>query len=179
VEVAGKAGAGNAVPFFVTPDGPVREARFQYKRAGTRDGGVQDLFTITGRTDAPGCNIAQPDFEAAARANNLIFRIPTPVFGAGLIEAIPDATIVANRYSDRVRKQELGISGRVNRNGNDGTITRFGWKAQNKSLALFAGEAYNVEQGVTNDLFQTERDETLGCRFNKTPEDHTHVDESN
>src|SRR5439155_25816083 len=78
-----------------------------------------------------------------------------------------------------VRKQQPPISGRVKRNGNDGTITRFGWKAQNKSLALFAGEAYNVEQGVTNDLFQTERDETLGCRFNATPEDHTHVGESN
>jgi len=45
----------------------------------------------------------------------------------------------------------------TNRNGNDGTIARFGWKAQNKSLLLFSGEAYNVEQGVTNELFQTER----------------------
>ena len=52
------------------------------------------------------------------------------------------------------------ISGRENRNGNDGTITRFGWKAQNKSLLIFAGEAYNVEQGVTNELFPQERDET-------------------
>jgi CxxC motif-containing protein (DUF1111 family) len=63
----------------------------------------------------------------------------------------------------------------VNRNPNDGTITRFGWKAQNKSLLLFAGEAYNVEQGVTNELFPTERDETPGCVFNPTPEDSTDV----
>ena len=61
----------------------------------------------------------------------------------------------------------------VNRNGNDGTITRFGWKAQNKSLLLFAGEAYNVEIGVTNELFGTERDQTAGCQFNPTPEDST------
>jgi hypothetical protein len=47
---------------------------------------VHDLFTITGRTDATGCNIAQPDFATALAQNNVIFRIPTPTFGAGLIE---------------------------------------------------------------------------------------------
>ena len=57
----------------------------------------------------------------------------------------------------------LGIGGRLNRNGNDGTVTRFGWKAQNKSLLLFAGEAYNVEMGISNLLFNTERDETRNC----------------
>ena len=51
----------------------------------------------------------------------------------------------------------MGITGTFNRNGNDGTITRFGWKAQNKSLLVFAGEASNVEMGVTNDLFPNEK----------------------
>ena len=32
-------------------------------------------------------------------------------------------------------------------------IRRFGWKAQNKSLLIFSGEAYNVEMGITNELF--------------------------
>jgi len=63
------------------------------------------------------------------------------------------------------------LSGNANRSANDGTITRFGWKAQNKSLLLFAGEAYNVEMGITNQLFPQERDETPGCVFNATPED--------
>jgi CxxC motif-containing protein (DUF1111 family) len=63
------------------------------------------------------------------------------------------------------------LSGNVNRSGNDGTITRFGWKAQNKSLLMFASEAYNVEMGITNQLFPQERDETSGCLFNPTPED--------
>jgi CxxC motif-containing protein (DUF1111 family) len=63
------------------------------------------------------------------------------------------------------------ISGTANRSANDGTLTRFGWKAQNKSLLVFAGEAYNVEMGVTNQLFPQERDETPGCLFNATPED--------
>jgi CxxC motif-containing protein (DUF1111 family) len=178
VAVATKADARNAVPFFVRSDGPVREARFKYTGNGTRDGGVQGLFTIRGRPDAAGCEIDQPDFETAAASNNLSFRIPTPVYGAGLIEAIPDAVIVANKSSDQARKQALGISGRENRSGSDGTITRFGWKAQVKSLELFAGEAYNVEQGVTNEVFPTERDETPGCLFNATPEDRTRLEAS-
>jgi len=177
VEVANKAGATNVVPDFIIKHGPVREARFKFNPDGTRDGGVHDLFTITGRTDAVGCNIAQPDFKAAEANDNLIFRIPTPLFGAGLIQAIDDSTILANKNSNVSAKLFFGISGRVNRNPNDGTITRFGWKAQVKSLDIFSGEAYNVEQGVTNDLFPQERDETIGCRFNATPENHTNVDE--
>ncbi len=102
-----------------------------------------------------------------------MFRIPTPVFGAGLIEAIDDAVILANMSANSSRKAALGISGHENRNQNEmAALTRFGWKAQNKSLSIFAGEAYNVEQGVTNDLFPNERESTGGCRFNATPEDH-------
>jgi CxxC motif-containing protein (DUF1111 family) len=69
----------------------------------------------------------------------------------------------------------LGISGSFNRNGNDGTITRFGWKAQNKSLLIFAGEAYNVEMGVTNDNFPNEREDDPNCQFNNLPESTTNL----
>ena len=51
------------------------------------------------------------------------------------------------------------LGGNTNLSANDGTITRFGWKAQNKSLLMFAGEAYNVEMGISNQLFPQERDE--------------------
>src|SRR5437773_2373327 len=167
VAVATKAGAMNQIPFFVQSNGPAREARFKFKPDGvTRDGGVHDLYVISGRSDAPiGCQILQEDFAAQAAQNNLIFRIPTPTFGAGLIEAIPDNAISGNLGSNVSVKQSLGIYGRVsrvpiganttvNRNGNDGTIARFGWKAQNKSLLIFSGEAYNVEMGISNELFQ-------------------------
>jgi hypothetical protein len=173
VEVAKKAGAKDVVPFFITLHGPVREARFKFKANGQRDGGVQNLFTITGRVDAQDCIIAQPDFRAAAKNNNLIFHIPTPVFGAGLIENISEDAIIENKNSKADLKSKVGIIGKENRSGNDGTITRFGWKAQNKSLLMFSGEAYNVEQGVTNELFQQERDETPGCVLNFLPEDRT------
>jgi CxxC motif-containing protein (DUF1111 family) len=142
VVVARKAGATNVLPFFVTANGPVREARFKFHRDGTRDGGVQALFTIKGRSDATGCNLAQPDFNAADTNGNLALRIPTPLFGLGLVEAIDDATIRANQKANLSTKRQFGIGGRPNLSGNDGTISRFGWKAQNPSLEMFSGEAY-------------------------------------
>jgi len=166
-------GATNTIPAFITQNGPVRVVRFVRNADGSPDGGVHNLFVVTGRSDAGGCQIAQPDFAAAVAQNNTSFRIPTPLFGAGLIEAIPDGAIVANRAANAQMKRALGIGGHENRSGNDGTITRFGWKAQNKSLAIFGGEAYNVEQGVTNELFPTERDETAGCGSIQSPEDRT------
>jgi CxxC motif-containing protein (DUF1111 family) len=184
-DVAHLNGAKNTVPWFIVPNGPVREARFK-KSNGVSDGNVHDLFVISGRSDAPGCDIAQPDFLPAGNPltgqggnPNIIFRIPTPVFGAGLIEAIPDAAILANMRANATQKSALGISGHpnailsgnVNRSANDGTLTRFGWKAQNKSLLMFAAEAYNVEMGISNQLFPQEREETPACLFFSTPND--------
>ncbi|MEO8125552.1 MAG: di-heme oxidoredictase family protein [Bryobacteraceae bacterium] len=170
IATAGKEGALNQVPGFLRQDGPIRVVRFRRRPDGTPDGGVHSLFVITGRSDAPpGCKIEQPDF---SRIENLSFRIPTPVFGLGLIEAIQDSVIRANLDSNRPQKRLLGINGRVNINANDGTITRFGWKAQNKSLAIFSGEAYNVEIGVTNEMFPQEREENSGCLTRDSPEDH-------
>lgn len=168
----------------------MREARFKFflnqdgSLSSTPDGGVHDLFVISGRDDAGTCSIRQPDFAHNLTLNNVIFRIPTPVFGAGLIENISDETIMANMEQYERAKEALGISGHPNRDGNDGAIARFGWKAQNKSLEIFAGEAYNVEMGVTNELFQNERaspDEAQRgglpreCRINPTPEDGTNM----
>ena len=164
--------AQNAVPSFLTSSGPIREARFVLNPDGTPDGGVHNLFSIQGRTDAPGCTFAQPSFQQALAANNVVFRIPTPAYGAGLIEIISDETILASQAATASQRRVLGITGHENRNPNDGTITRFGWKAQNKSLMVFSGEAYNVEMGVTNDLFPTERNMAPGCKFNNLPEDH-------
>ena len=176
VAFANANGATNRIPAFIQTDGPVREARFVRNPDGTRDGGVHGLFTITGRADAPGCALEQPDFDAQLALGNVIFRIPTPVYGAGLIEQIPDKVILANQASNAIQKGALGISGRTNHNGNDGTVARFGWKAQNKSLLVFSGEAYNVEMGITNELFQTERNETASCQFTRVPNNITTVD---
>jgi CxxC motif-containing protein (DUF1111 family) len=157
---------GNTVPSFITATGPTREARFPFffnsngsVNTSEPNGGVEDLYTVTGRSDAGTCTssnaLPQPSFATAVAANNIIFRIPTPVFGAGLIENLDDSTLLNNQLNNN--NNDLGISGAFNRNGNDGTITRFGWKAQNKSLHIFAGEPYNVEMGISNLLFPQDR----------------------
>ncbi|HYL65360.1 MAG TPA: di-heme oxidoredictase family protein [Candidatus Methylomirabilis sp.] len=155
-------GSTNRIPSFITQNGPTREARFPFffDQSGNPDpsapnGGVEDLFTVSGRSDAGSCNLPQPSFAHAQEANNIIFRIPTPTFGTGLIENLDDSTLIANQEASS--NNNLGISGTFNHNGNDGTISRFGWKAQNKSLELFAGEAYNVEMGISNEIFPQDR----------------------
>jgi CxxC motif-containing protein (DUF1111 family) len=185
VGMATASGARNAVPSFIRPNGPVREARFKYRRDGTtRDGGVHALFVISGRDDntgdARGCAIEQDDFAGHLSRGNVTFRIPTPLFGTGLIEQIPDRTILANRDANASAKRSFGVGGRTNifrgsanNNGNDGTIAKFGWKAQNASLLLFSGEAYNVEMGITNELFPAERDGTPSCQLARVPNDTT------
>ena len=152
----------DATPSFITANGPTREARFPFffnsngtANTGAPNGGVEDLFTVSGRSDAGSCSLAQPSFAAAQAANNIIFRIPTPVFGAGQIENLDDSTLLSNQKKNL--SNNFGISGTFNHNGNDGTIARFGWKAQNKSLHIFAGEAYNVEMGISNLLFTQDR----------------------
>src|SRR5213594_2490345 len=114
VAFASKDGGTDRVPFFITPDGPVREARFKFNSDGTRDGGVHNTATVTGRTGTAGCVLAQPDFDTQATNNNLIFRIPTPLFGAGLIEQIPDRVILANQAASGSTKKSLGIAGHPN-----------------------------------------------------------------
>src|SRR5207302_10339964 len=89
----------DATPFFITANGPTREARFPFffnsngsANTNAPNGGVEDVFTVSGRSDAGVCSLPQPSFNAARSANNIIFRIPTPVFGAGLIENLDDST---------------------------------------------------------------------------------------
>jgi CxxC motif-containing protein (DUF1111 family) len=170
---ATKDGARNTLPSFVTIHGPVREARFVAKPDGTPDGSVHPLFVITGRSDAPGCTITQPDFAAEQAKGNVALRIPNPLFGLGLVEGVSDAALRAEDAAHAPKKQALGIAGHFNTSTNDATITRFGWKAQDKSLLMFSGEAYNVEQGVTNELFPNETETAADCRFNALPEDAT------
>ena len=56
-------------------------------------------------TGAESCSLYQPDFEKQLGLNNVIFRIPTPVFGAGLIEQIPDTAILHNIDANLAQKR--------------------------------------------------------------------------
>jgi hypothetical protein len=167
-------------PGFTTvpTNGPVIEVRFinglaaSGNAAAVQPFGVGELFTFQGRSDEPkNCSISQLNFSNSA----LAFRIPTPTFGLGLVENTPELVLQANLAADIANPAAvaLGIKGSFNVSGNDGTITRFGWKAQNKSLLIFAGEASNVEMGVTNELFPDEKTwgNGLVCIPNNQPED--------
>lgn len=98
-----------------------------------------------------------PEF-VPAQANFTSRRQTTPVFGMGLVEAIPAATILARQDPTDVNRD--GISGRANMVFNPETrlteVGRFGWKAQHSSIHLFAGDAYLNEMGITNPSFPTE-----------------------
>jgi CxxC motif-containing protein (DUF1111 family) len=166
-------GARNTLPAFVSGDGPVREARFKLRPDGSRDGQVHPLFVISGRTDAGSCDIQQPDFATEMAAGNVALRIPTGLFGLGLVENTADRTLIDDDAAHAREKAAFGIAGHFNHNPNDGSISRFGWKAQDKSLLIFSGEAYNVEQGVTNELFPSELAGNPNCQLTNQPEDAT------
>ncbi len=99
------------------------------------------------------CQPAAPD-----DANVFARRAPLPVFGDGLIEAIPDETILA--LEDPFDRDGNGVRGRASIVMDVATGTRrvgrFGWKAQQATLLAFAGDAYRNEMGITNDLFPRE-----------------------
>ena len=97
-------------------------------------------------------------------------RNSTPLFGAGLIEAIPESTILGN----------LRNGGRPNYVANPDTGTtglgRFGWKAQVATVHQFAGDAYLNELGITNPSFPHENTPQgqpipAGCDTVGDPED--------
>ena len=151
---------------------PGARSALRAERDGTPDGGVHALFTITGRPGADGCTARA----AGLRRGELARPQRDLPHSDADVRRRPDRADPRQRDprqpgEQRPTKNALGIAagqlhvpaddhGQTNNNGNDGTIARFGWKAQNKSLLLFSGEAYNVEMGITNELFQTERDET-------------------
>src|SRR5438105_7323685 len=91
-----------------------------------------------------------------AQANVVAKRKSTPLFGLGLIEAIPDSAILQNAQNPKPD----GITGRPSIVQDVATghtrIGRFGWKAQQATLLAFAGDAYLNEMGITNRLFPHE-----------------------
>ncbi len=130
-------------------------------RAGIRDpdgsfrdieptrGSLFQLFSIP----THGCQSVIPP-----EANVIARRVPIPLFGAGLVEAIADATLLG--LADPLDLDRDGISGRaplvVDRATGDERVGRFGWKGQIATLLDFSGDAYRNEMGITNDLFPEE-----------------------
>ena len=93
-----------------------------------------------------------------AEANVVARRAPIPLFGGGLVEAVPDETLLA--LEDPFDRDGDGISGRaaviVDKATGQRRVGRFGWKAQIATLLTFSGDAYTNEMGITNDVFPDE-----------------------
>jgi CxxC motif-containing protein (DUF1111 family) len=118
-------------------------------------------------TPLHGCQVQLP-----AEAVIIARRIPIPLFGIGLVEAIPDEVILAGADPDD--RDGDGISGRASivrdLATGDRRIGRFGWKGQHATLLVFGADAYRNEMGITNDLFREE----LGVGL--TPEQYRRCD---
>lgn len=107
------------------------------------------LFSVPGHA----CQPAIP-----VDANVIVRRVPIPLFGAGLVEAIDDDTLV--QLAETQARGHDGVSGRAamvtDRGTGERRVGRFGWKAQHATLLAFGADAYRNEMGITNDLFPTE-----------------------
>ncbi|HET7698963.1 MAG TPA: di-heme oxidoredictase family protein [Vicinamibacterales bacterium] len=107
------------------------------------------LFSVPGH----GCQPMVP-----VEANVFARRVPIPLFGAGLVEAIPDETLRA--LEDPADRDRDGVSGRAalvtDVASGERRVGRFGWKAQHATLLAFGADAYRNEMGITNDLFPAE-----------------------
>jgi CxxC motif-containing protein (DUF1111 family) len=109
-------------------------------------------------------------------ANVVAKRRTTPLFGLGLVDAVPDLTLRQIAYNQLFNRD--GIAGRVsivpNISAGRDTVGKFGWKAQNPTLFQFSGDAYVNEMGITNPEFAQENCPQGDCdmiaRCNPFPE---------
>ena len=112
-------------------------------------GSLFQIFSIPSHTCQP---------TIPPEANVISRRVPIPLFGAGLVEAIPDEVLM--NLDDTDDRDRDGVSGRAAIITDIATghrrVGRFGWKAQQATLLAFAGDAYRNEMGITNDLFPDE-----------------------
>jgi len=85
-------------------------------------------------------------------------RVAPAVIGLGLLEAIPEETLLS--WSDSQDKNSDGISGRVNHvldvKSGKTVVGRFGWKANQPHLVQQVASAFNGDIGITSSLFPEE-----------------------
>jgi CxxC motif-containing protein (DUF1111 family) len=153
-----------------------RDESGQIHKLKAPDGSELDTLYHLFSNPTHGCQPMLPP-----EANVISRRVPIPVFGAGLVEAIGDETILA--LEDPDDRNGDGISGRAARVVDVGTgrmrIGRFGWKAQHATLRTFSADAYRNEMGITNELFPEEAaagvsaEQMKRCDPTREPEDVT------
>jgi len=140
-----------------------RNANGEFETLNASGDTLFHMFSVPGH----GCQPVLP-----ADTNVFARRVPIPLFGAGLVEAIPDQTLLG--LEDPLDRNGDGVSGRagmvVDVESGERRVGRFGWKAQHATLITFGADAYRNEMGITNDLFPQE------SAFGITPERMTLCD---
>jgi CxxC motif-containing protein (DUF1111 family) len=146
-------GLGGGSEAFVTRFGRMRNGRYDPM---SEFGG--SLIQSQGIGTAGSRRPATPGRDRAPEATIVTRRITTPLFGLGLVDAVPDGA-----FEDIARGQRQlspDTAGKVNRVSNLVTgrtsVGKFGWKSQNPSLAQFSADAYLNEMGITSQLFPEE-----------------------
>jgi CxxC motif-containing protein (DUF1111 family) len=136
--------------------GVIAEVRAGFRDADGRHVGLNpagDTLIHMLSTPSHACQPQIPD-----DVNVIARRAPIPLFGAGLVEAIPDDTIRA--LEDPFDRNRDGVSGRaavvVDLATGERRVGRFGWKAQHATLLAFGADAYRNEMGITNELLPSE-----------------------
>lgn len=130
----------------VAPEGKVR-VEYDPLTIRFRDGMTVELRQPTLRITQLGYGPMHPYTHASAR-------IAPPMIGLGLLEAIPEAAILANADPDD--KNDNGISGRPNWVWDDAqqkvVMGRFGWKAGQPTLNQQNAHAFAGDMGLTTRL---------------------------
>jgi len=120
----------------------------------TKYGGA--LIQANGIGPAGNCNFVAETVPAAATMTSL--RRSTPLFGLGLVDAVPESTFTyVARTEAALFPDEAGRVAKVHdiaRNAD--AVGRFGWKAQVPTLHQFGGDAYLNEMGITSPEFPNE-----------------------
>ena len=143
---------------------------FEQKRVTYPDGTEvtlkRPLFTVENPFDAPGERLNSSNVTSELLQSDVLmgWRNGMPVFGLGLLEAIPEASIMA--LVDENDADGDGISGRANlvfdavkaQRGDSHPVSlgRFGWKANTPSVRVQSLGALRGDIGITNPLFPEE-----------------------
>ncbi|MGB4073552.1 di-heme oxidoredictase family protein [Pseudomonas sp.] len=130
----------------VAPEGKVRVS-YNTQQITLNDGQQVELRQPKLEISQLGYGPLHPDTLFSAR-------IAPPMIGLGLLEAIPEAAILANADPDDGNGD--GISGRANqvwdRAQQGSVLGRFGWKAGQPTLNQQNAEAFANDMGLTSEL---------------------------
>jgi CxxC motif-containing protein (DUF1111 family) len=130
----------------IAAEGKLR-LEYDYQQVQFADGSTIELRRPRLQISQPGYGPMHPDTQFSAR-------VAPPMIGLGLLEAISEASVLANADPDD--RNADGISGRANQVWDDQqaktVLGRFGWKAGQPSLNQQNAHAFAGDMGLTTVL---------------------------